>query len=511
MEQFLKLTLDALTDNVIVLENNGLIIYANKAWKQFAIDNGSPSGTDYVGVNYLDVCDTSIGDESEEASVTAYSIRQIIAGHMNEFYVEYPCHTPTEKRWFSMRVTPLEGDAPRQVVIIHSNITERALVEQEVKTKHSQITSILNSVQDAIWSYTLPDKQVIYASPSFEKMYGYSADDFLQSYYKEIINPDFLDAFENTLKELEKNNFVDIEYAITYPNGTIRWIHQRMYVAHGIYDSSSQRMYGHDGSSKRIDAISRDITKLKLIEEQMLELQLQQERVKMLQNFVRDVSHDFRTPMSIVNTNLYFLSRTAFSHSQKKRIQTMESQVLRLEKLLDQMILMSKLDAINTEDHEFTTINMSSMLQNLYQIFSKQSEQKDLQLNLTVPSNSIEIYGNEEYLSRAIKNILENAILYTSKGDIDLNLKRIDSCIAIHIKDTGSGIASGDLPHIFDRFFRIDRARSVETGGSGLGLSISKTIIDMHSGNIEVISTLDEGTHVTINLPIHPSSISLSE
>ena len=189
----------------------------------------------------------------------------------------------------------------------------------------------------------------------------------------------------------------------------------------------------------------------------------------------------------------------------------MESQVLRLEKLLDQMILMSKLDAINTEDHEFTTINMSSMLQNLYQIFSKQSEQKDLQLNLTVPSNSIEIYGNEEYLSRAIKNILENAILYTSKGDIDLNLKRIDSCIAIHIKDTGSGIASGDLPHIFDRFFRIDRARSVETGGSGLGLSISKTIIDMHSGNIEVISTLDEGTHVTINLPIHPSSISLSE
>lgn len=492
--------LDALVDHVVILETDGSIIYANEAWKQFARENGSPLGTDYIGTNYLEVCYTSVGSDSDQALVTAENIYQIIKGNIDQFYLEYPCHSPAKKRWFNMRATALKGVAPHQVVVTHSNITERILAEQKLQTKHNQITSILQSVQDAIWSFTLPDNNVIYASPSFEKMYDCHAEEF-QHFYKKIIASRDLPAFEDALQQLLINDFADVEYSITHLDGTKHWIHQHMNVSRNT----------HDSSSLRVDAISRDITGLKLIEEQTLQLQLQQERVQILQNFVRDVSHDFRTPMSIITTNLYLLSQTTSSQPQRKRLQTMENQIVRLDKLLDQMILLSKLDATNIEQYEFKTINVNTILRNLYHECRDPAEQKGLQLDFTASSNSIHVYGNEDYLFDAIYNILQNAIQYTSNGGIYLNVELIDHNVIIRIKDSGSGILSDDIPYIFDRFFRIDKARPAETGGAGLGLSIAKTIINMHSGTIQVTSTLGEGTLVTINLPTIESDITSSE
>jgi len=491
--------LDALVDHVVILETDGSIIYANKAWKQFAESNGSPQGTDYVGTNYLDVCRTSTGIDSDDALVTSENIYQIIKGNIDQFYLEYPCHSPTKKRWFGMRATAIEGDAPHKIVIIHSNITERVLAEQKLQTKHGQITSILKSVKDAIWSFTLPDNNIIYPSPSFEKMYECYASEF-QLHYKKIIAPDDLPAFEDAMQQIQTNHFADVEYSMTHIDGTKHRIHQHMYVARDTRYSST----------RRIDAISRDITNLKLIEKQTLQLQLQKERVEMLQNFVRDVSHDFRTPMTIINMNIDLLSRDNSTQSIDKRLPIMQKQIRRLEKLLDQMILQSKLDANHNEQFEFGSIDLDVILRKAYQTFSETAEENNVQFEFTMTDDSLLTYGCKEYLSKAIENILENAILYTSKGSIHLNIELLENFINIRIEDTGSGIAASDLPQIFDRFFRVDKARSVETGGAGLGLTIAKSIIDMHGGKIHIESTLGEGTLVTIKLPASKKPIQLS-
>lgn len=125
MENILNKALDSLVDHVAILETDGTIIYVNAAWKQFASSNGSPADTDYIGSNYLEVCRTSTGDDSDEALITAENIYQIVRGNIDQSYLEYPCHSSKQKRWFAMRATPLEGDVPRRVVVIHSNITQR--------------------------------------------------------------------------------------------------------------------------------------------------------------------------------------------------------------------------------------------------------------------------------------------------------------------------------------------------------------------------------------------------
>ena len=318
------LALDALVDHVAILETDGSIIYVNEAWKQFAKANGSPLGIDYKGTNYLDVCRTSTGIDSDDALVVAENIYQIVKGNIDQFYLEYPCHSPTKKRWFGMRASALEGDAPHQVVIIHSNITERVLAEQKLQTKHSQITSILKSVQDAIWSFTLPDNRIVYTSPSFEKMYGCTAVEFQNFYYKMIISPDDLPAFEDTLQQLHSTDFADIEYSINHSDGTMRRIHQRMYVSRDTNGLSSQR----------IDSISRDVTELRLIEEQKLQLKLQQDRIEMLQHIARNLYDDFRMPLSIINTNIDLLSQPTSCETQDDFLQSLKMQVHLLEKLI---------------------------------------------------------------------------------------------------------------------------------------------------------------------------------
>jgi signal transduction histidine kinase len=101
-------------------------------------------------------------------------------------------------------------------------------------------------------------------------------------------------------------------------------------------------------------------------------------------------------------------------------------------------------------------------------------------------------------------NLCDNALKYTAQGHIQLSLKRAGTYVDLAISDTGQGIPSEDLPHIFDRFYRVDKARSSDTGGSGLGLAICRWIVAAHGGKIEVTSKLKKGTTVRVSLPLKP-------
>ncbi|MCG7903976.1 sensor domain-containing diguanylate cyclase [Candidatus Thiodiazotropha endoloripes] len=125
---FLNLVLDTITDHIAVIDDQGTIIYVNKSWIDFGLSNGIPENTEWVGVNYFDAC--APRDGAEELSVKS-DIEDVINGKTRSFYHEYPCHSPTEKRWFQMRVNALEFDKSRIVIIDHSNITERKIAEEQ--------------------------------------------------------------------------------------------------------------------------------------------------------------------------------------------------------------------------------------------------------------------------------------------------------------------------------------------------------------------------------------------
>lgn len=122
--------LDSLSANIVILDDQGVIKYTNKSWHDFAKSNGA-AGISWSGINYLEVSDNS-PYYSESGISVADGIRMVMKGEVEEFVIEYPCHSPREKRWFRMRVTPFRGKGPYSVVISHENITEKKLVYDEL-------------------------------------------------------------------------------------------------------------------------------------------------------------------------------------------------------------------------------------------------------------------------------------------------------------------------------------------------------------------------------------------
>lgn len=133
--EFFEAVVNSVTEHIVVVDDAGVIESVNTAWIGFGIDNGSRMRTpeDWVGVDYLGVCDASAGAGDHDGEVVAKGLRRVIGGQVRVFSHEYPCHSTTERRWFMMRITPLEWDGAPRYVISHHNITGRKLAEERVQ------------------------------------------------------------------------------------------------------------------------------------------------------------------------------------------------------------------------------------------------------------------------------------------------------------------------------------------------------------------------------------------
>ncbi len=130
---FLQSALDALTTSIALLDAQGKILLVNSTWREFAEKNGVSAEAVSEGVNYLNVCCSAAGDRREEARPFAQGIQRVISGETDFYALRYPCHSPTEERWFTGRVTPIPGETPRQVVVAHENITRRKKAEEALE------------------------------------------------------------------------------------------------------------------------------------------------------------------------------------------------------------------------------------------------------------------------------------------------------------------------------------------------------------------------------------------
>jgi DNA-binding CsgD family transcriptional regulator len=131
--------LNALTVHVALLDAEGRIIGTNLEWREFGEANSIEAAPEAIGMNYLAVCDTAEGEGSEEATDVARGIRSVISGEAEEYSIEYPCHSPEEKRWFFMRAVRLDGPGPLRVIVSHENITALKLAEERLQEREQQL------------------------------------------------------------------------------------------------------------------------------------------------------------------------------------------------------------------------------------------------------------------------------------------------------------------------------------------------------------------------------------
>jgi PAS domain S-box-containing protein len=247
--------------------------------------------------------------------------------------------------------------------------------------------------------------------------------------------------------------------------------------------------------------IGQDITERKQAEKQRLELAVERERVGLLKEFIGNMSHDLKTPLTVLNTSLYLLERLNDPQHQQTRIANMKQQVLLLQNLIEDILTMSRLD--HTPDFTLEPVNLNDLLYDVEHKLHPAAEHKRLILTMEFDSHQPSVLANESELYRVMVNLIENAIKYTpASGTVTIRTLQNGSQAVVEVADTGIGIGADELPHIFDRFFRADEARSADTPGTGLGLAIVKRIVDMHNGLLNVDSTPGKGSVFRVSLPL---------
>lgn len=218
--------------------------------------------------------------------------------------------------------------------------------------------------------------------------------------------------------------------------------------------------------------------------------------------FTADASHELRTPLALMRTTLEVSLRASQSESEYREAQV---QVLEeLEKtsaLVEKLMLLARADA-GVETLHRSPLDLSDTLRDVCRQGRTLAEVKQLEFVEKNLPTSIMVEGDRDGLYRLFLILIDNAVKYTSSGgQITVSLQAKTESAAVEVQDTGIGIAANDMPHIFDRFYRADKARSRESGGVGLGLSIARWEAEAHGGSIEVQSVLGKGSTFRVRLP----------
>ena len=217
--------------------------------------------------------------------------------------------------------------------------------------------------------------------------------------------------------------------------------------------------------------------------------------------FTADASHELRTPLTVIRSaSELALSQPRSPEEYQETIEVSLKAAERMTNLVNGLLALTRLDSSNADFH-LRQINLSDLASESVSLLRAIASEK--QISLVSDLHSVQIFGNPESLSRMIDNLITNAIIYNKPGGkVFITLKSNDDKAVLEIKDTGVGISEEHLPFIFERFYRVDKARSRLSGGSGLGLAICKGVIEKHNGTITVQSILGEGTTFQIQLPI---------
>jgi DNA-binding CsgD family transcriptional regulator len=141
--------LDSLSAHIAIVDDTGVILDTNRAWRKFAAKNDMPHGYDSIGENYLDICEATQGEDRENAREIAAGICKVIEGSTDEFLLDYPCHSPEEPHWFYLRAIRMTGDGPVRVVISHEEITTLKLTEEALRESERQLTQKKTELEEA--------------------------------------------------------------------------------------------------------------------------------------------------------------------------------------------------------------------------------------------------------------------------------------------------------------------------------------------------------------------------
>lgn len=372
---------------------------------------------------------------------------------------------------------------------LQREIEERRQAESALQLSEQRLRLSLEVAGMTLWDWDLATNVLIYSRNTpindEQRVYSTTLDQLIATIHPDerYMIPDMLH------RAIHENAPYDLEFRVEI-DGVYTWL------------ATMGRLFrDDDGTPTRVIGVSTDITERKQAEQERVDLAVTRQRVEMLTEFLGTISHDFKTPISVINTNLYLIRRDPEKYREK--IDAIQTQAGLLEKYIQDILTILRLDY--GPGILPMPVNVNGGLQAVSQRLHAAAEKKSIGVTLDLDPTLMRVQGDEGELDRLMVNLIENAINYTPQGGhVSIRTRHQDMNTIIEIADTGIGIAQEDYDHIFERFYRSARARSSGAPGTGLGLAIVKKIVDLHNGTIEVESTPAEGTTFRVTLPATP-------
>ncbi|MCA1994904.1 MAG: HAMP domain-containing histidine kinase, partial [Coleofasciculus sp. S288] len=224
-----------------------------------------------------------------------------------------------------------------------------------------------------------------------------------------------------------------------------------------------------------------------------------------LKQFTADASHELRSPLTAIQASVDVMRNhpERIHPKDAKKLAAIASATAQMSHLTQDLLFLARTDvAVSAPVHEWTSISLNKVLQNLVELLEPFAQDKEIVLKSQY-SAKVSVIGDEAQLTRLFSNLLENALQYTpAGGKVVLGLTKNNRFAIVSVKDTGIGIEREELPFVFDRFWRADKARSRRQGGTGLGLAIAQAIAQRHGGKITLSSQVEVGSCFQVRLPL---------
>ena len=282
---------------------------------------------------------------------------------------------------------------------------------------------------------------------------------------------------------------ITIFIAILISNNISKPVEVVSNMANLIGDGDYDNKIDYDSNIVEIDVLIKSINNLsaKLEEQENLRKRL-----------TTDISHELRTPLTSIQTHLEAMIDGIWEPD-TERLNSVNEEVIRLTNLVNQLQNLAKFDSEKSKLN-LAKVNVKNLIMNV--VYNNQGKALEKNINIECDLESIDSYLDKYKISQVIVNLLSNAIRYTNNGGkIFISSYKENNNLKIQFKDNGIGIPKENIKYIFERFYRVDESRSKNTGGIGVGLTIVKSIIDLHQGTIEVRSELNKGSEFIVILP----------
>ncbi len=213
--------LDSLSAHIAIIDETGAIVTVNKAWRDFARANGVAAQNYAEGANYLRACDSAAGTHSEEAAPFAEGIRSVLSGQREKFELEYPCHSPSERRWYIGKVTQFAGGGPPRAVVAHENTTERKLVEERLHESERQFRALFENTLDAILIAS-DTGEYVGANDAACDLFGVSLDELLGAKVEDFVGPGEAHQTRLAWQAFLEQGEQEGEFSLYRPDGEMR-------------------------------------------------------------------------------------------------------------------------------------------------------------------------------------------------------------------------------------------------------------------------------------------------